>query len=260
MLGVKHDTKHADLPEILALIRTKNATGFELLYARYYRFLFSTAYMVLRQESDAMDAVQNAALRLYTMEESLFPSDHELAWLHTVVKNEALMVLRKKKPEHSVDELLEIPVPEPQLEALEDMESVQAMLSSLDPKRQNVVTLKVLGGLSHKEIAQLLAMPVGTVQWLYNTSIKSLRRTITALASVAIVSAGGLMYQAARYFRAAPQEPGGDFGISSIPPAEPSLSPWFMVWLALLIVSIAAGILFFIFSDKIPTKRNPRRI
>ena len=117
-----------------------------------------------------MDAVQNAALRLYTMDESLFPSNHELAWLHTVVKNEALMALRKKKPEHdSVDELPEVPVPERQLEMLEDMETVQAMLSSLDPKRQNVVTLKVLGGLSHKEIAQLLSMPVGTVQWHYNT-------------------------------------------------------------------------------------------
>ena len=120
-----------------------------------------------------MAAVQNAVLRLYAMGESLFPSDHEMAWLHTVVKNEALMVLPKKKPEHSVDELPEIPLPEWQLEALEDMETVQAMLSSLDPKRQNVVTLKVLGGLSHKEIAQLLSMPVGTVRWLYNTSIKS---------------------------------------------------------------------------------------
>lgn len=120
MFRVTHDTKHADLKEILALIRTKNPIGFELLYARYYRLLFSTAYAVLRQESDAMDTVQNAALRLYTMDESLFPSDHELAWLHTVVKNEALMVLRKKKPEHSVDELPEIPAPERQLEMLED--------------------------------------------------------------------------------------------------------------------------------------------
>lgn len=250
MFRVTHDTKHADLKEILALIRTKNPIGFELLYARYYRLLFSTAYAVLRQESDTMDAVQNAALRLYTMDESLFPSDHELAWLHTVVKNEALMVLRKKKPEHSVDELPEIPVPERQLEMLEDMETVQSMLSSLDQKRQNVVTLKVLGGLSHKEIAQLLSMPVGTVQWLYNTSIKSLRRTLTALVSVAIVSAVGLLYQAAQYFRTPVQEPGGDFGISSIPPAEPSLSPWFTVWLTLLIVSIVAGILF----SNFPTK------
>lgn len=260
MLGVKHDTEHANLKEILALIRIKNPTGFELLYDGYYRFLFSTAYVVLRQESDAMDAVQNAALRLYTMDESLFPSEHEMAWLHTVVKNEALMFLRKKKPEHSVDEIPEIPVPERQLEMLEDMETVQSMLSSLDQKRQNVVTLKVLGGLSHKEIAQLLSMPVGTVQWLYNTSIKSLRRTLTALASVAIVSAGGLTYQAIQYFRTPSQEPGGDFGISSIPSTEPSLSPWFTVWLTLLIVSIVAGILFFKFFDRIPTKRNPRRI
>ena len=90
--------------------------------------------------------------------------------------------------------------------------------------------------------------------------MQSLRRTLTALASVAIVSAGGLTYQAIQYFRTPSQEPGGDFGISSIPSTEPSLSPWFTVWLTLLIVSIVAGILFFKFSDKIPTKRNPRRI
>ena len=155
-----------------------------------------------------------------------------------------------------MDEIPEIPVPERQLEMLEDMETVQSMLSSLDQKRQNVVTLKVLGGLSHKEIAQLLAMPVGTVQWLYNTSIKSLRRTLTALASVAIVSAGGLMYQTTQYFRTPAQEPGGDFGISSIPPAEPSLSPWFTVWLTLLIVSIVAGILF----SNFPTKSQQSEI
>ena len=82
--------------------------------------------------------------------------------------------------------------------------------------------------------------------------MQSLWRTLTALASVAIVSASGLLYQAARYFR----EPGGDFGISSIPPAEPSLSPWFTVWLALLIVSIVAGILF----SNFPTKSQQSEI
>ena len=252
MFRVTHDTKHADLKEILALIRTKNLIGFELLYARYYRFLFSGAPTGERRHGRSTKCGAAA----YTMDESLFPSDHELAWLHTVVKNEALMVLRKKKPEHSVDELLEIPVPERQLEMLEDMETVQSMLSSLDQKRQNVVTLKVLGGLSHKEIAQLLSMPVGTVQWLYNTSIKSLRRTLTALASVAVVSASGLIYQATQYFCDPAQEPGGDFGISSIPPAEPSLSPWFTVWLTLLIVSIVAGILF----SNFPTKSQQSEI
>ena len=86
--------------------------------------------------------------------------------------------------------------------------------------------------------------------------MQSLRRTLTALASVAIVSAGGLTYQAIQYFRTPSQEPGGDFGISSIPPAEPSLSPWFTVWLTLLIVSIVAGILF----SNFPTKSQQSEI
>lgn len=198
MFGVKKAADSGDLREILALIRKKDSRGFELLYARYYRFLFSTAYLVLRQENDAMDAVQNAALRLYSMDEGLFPVDHELAWIHTVVKNEALMVLRKKKPEDFAEKMPEIPVSEQQLELLEDVQSVQSLLSTLDPKRQNVVALKVLGGMSHREIAQLLSMPVGTVQWLYNTSIKRLRRTLEALACVAVASAAGLAYQAAQ--------------------------------------------------------------
>lgn len=254
MFGVKKAADSGDLHGILALIQKKDSRGFELLYARYYRFLFSTAYLELRQENDAMDAVQNTALRLYSMDESLFPADHELAWLHTVVKNEALMILRKKKPEDSVEELPEIPVSEQQLELLEDVQSVQLLLATLDPKRQNVVALKVLGGMSHREIAQLLSMPVGTVQWLYNTSIKRLRRTLETLACAAVVSAAGLAYQAAQIFQAPIQQPGGDFGISSIPPAETATSLWFMVWLVLLLVSVVAGIIFFKFSEKIPTK------
>ena len=73
MFRAKRDIIDTDLPEILALIRTKNQEGFELLYARYYRFLLSTAYLVLRQESDAMDAVQNAALRPIPWTKVSFP-------------------------------------------------------------------------------------------------------------------------------------------------------------------------------------------
>ena len=73
MFRAKRDIIDTDLPEILALIRTKNPMGFELLYDRYCRFLFSTAYLVLRQESDAMDAVQNAALRPIPWTKVSFP-------------------------------------------------------------------------------------------------------------------------------------------------------------------------------------------
>lgn len=63
IFGVKKAANRGDLRAILPPIRKKDSLGFELLYTRYYRFLFNTAYLLLQQESDAMDAVQNAALR-----------------------------------------------------------------------------------------------------------------------------------------------------------------------------------------------------
>lgn len=241
---MKNKTQPTDLPEILTLIQNRESHGFELLYERYYRFLFSTAYMVLQNEGDAKDVVQNVVLCLYTMEKQLFPTDHAVKWLHTVVKNEALMYARRKKPEFPVDELPELPAADGLLEDLADLDTFHSLLASLNPRQQRVVTLKVLGGMSHKEIASLLSLPVGTVQWLYNTSIKKLRRTLTVLTCTVLASAGGLAYQVARLFQTPTAQPGGDFGISSVPPVESTPSPWLPTFLILLLLSIAAWILF----------------
>ena len=84
-----------DIKQILALVREKDPAGFELLYQHYFRFLFSIAYSVRNNEADSYDVVQSVMMRLYQLDETLFPRDHELSWLRTMVRNEALMHLRK---------------------------------------------------------------------------------------------------------------------------------------------------------------------
>ena len=86
-----------------------------------------------------------------------------------------------------------------------------------------MVVMKILGDMTHKEIAQALSIPIGTVQWLYVASIKKLRRSLTVLASMALIFGGGFGYQLVQYFQT-PVELPGDVGISSIPTVEPALS------------------------------------
>ena len=86
-----------DIKKILELVKEKNQSGFDLLYQHYFRFLFSIAYSVLNSEEDSYDVIQSVMLRFYQLDQNLFPSDHELSWLKTVVKNEALMHLRREK-------------------------------------------------------------------------------------------------------------------------------------------------------------------
>lgn len=65
----------------------------------------------------------------------------------------------------------------------EDMESevignlaLEEVLLLLKPGERQIVDMKVLGGLTFKEIAKLLSLPMGTVSWKYQNAMKKLRR------------------------------------------------------------------------------------
>lgn len=243
-----------DIVQILDLVKEKEPAGFELLYQHYFRFLFSTAYSVLNNETDSYDVIQAMMMRLYQLDENLFPADHMLSWLRTVVKNEALMYLRKEKATVPLEETPEFPVLDRRIEDFVDMDTFHKLTDSLDERQKRVVSMKILGDMTHREIAQMLSIPIGTVQWIYASSIKKLRYALTTLASLTLVFSGGLGYQLIRYLQEPAQVP-GDVGISSIPTAESTLSPWLMVFLVLFLAAASAWILFFKFSDRIPTKR-----
>ena len=119
--------------------------------------------------------------------------------------------------------------------------------------------MKILGDMTHKEIAQALSIPIGTVQWIYNTSIKKLRHLLTALTSLALFLGGAFGYQFVRYLRTPAGIP-GDVGISSIPEPEPITSPWMIAFLILFLLAVVAYVLFFKLSDRIPTKNLTKRI
>ena len=248
-----------DIKKILALVKEKNPSGFDLLYQHYFRFLFSVAYSVLNSEKDSYDVIQSVMMRLYQLDQNLFPSSHELSWLRTVVKNEALMYLRREKSTAPLEETADFPVLDQKIENFVDMDAIYQLIAPLNERQKKVVSMKILGDMAHKEIAQMLSVPIGTVQWIYATSIKKLRRSLTALASLTLIFGGGFGYQLVQYLQA-PSEVPGDVGISSIPAVKPVISPWLILLLVLFLSAAAVCILFFKFSDQIPTKRLTSRI
>lgn len=247
-----------DIKEILRLIQKRDSRGFELLYQHYFRFLFSTAYSVLNNEDDSYDVIQSVMLRLYTLDEKLFPSGHELDWLRTVVRNEALMKLRKERATVPLEDGFELPIQDQRIDDFVNMEQFRSLTAALNERQRRVVTMKIMGGMTHKEIARMLALPIGTVQWLYSTSIKELRRAMAALAAFALFFGSGAVCQIVQYLRLA--EMPGDVGIASVPPAEPALSPWLPISTGLFALAAVSLILLLKFSDRLPTKRLAKSI
>ncbi|MBD5080655.1 MAG: sigma-70 family RNA polymerase sigma factor [Ruminococcaceae bacterium] len=247
-----------EIKNTLLLIKQRKSEGFDILYNKYFRFMFGTAYSVLNNESDCYDVIQNVMLRLYTMEERLFPNDHEIAWLHTVVKNEALMHLRKEKKTVPLDEVQELPEQDLEIEDFVDIDAFDSMTASLNDKQKQIVSLKMLGGMTHKEISKIMSIPIGTVQWIYNTSIKKLRRALGAIACFILFFGAGFGYNLVKYISNAPED--GQMGSMEFDPEPAVISPWLIIFGALMLLSVAAFIIFLNFSDKLPTKRKRNRI
>lgn len=179
-MGIKLDT-------IFELLKNYDKYGFELLYEHYFRLMYGIAFSVCKDDEISKDAIQNAMIILYKLDPKKFPNNNELSWLYKVVKNETLQLLRKQKNKLSIDEIADLPMIDKSIENIVDIDSYNYLIKDLNEEQKRIITLKVICGLTHKEIAKVLSMPSGTVMWVYNTSIKRLKVVLGSLMSIIII-------------------------------------------------------------------------
>ncbi len=255
--------KKIELSSIFDLIKNNDKYGIELLYKNYYDLMFGVAFTMLKNEDISKDAVQNAVIKIWKTDK--YPKSNEKTWLYSVVKNEALMILRKEKQAIPLDEITCLPSSYSKIENFHDMEHFHELIKSLNDNQKEVVTLKVLAGFSHKEIAKILNKPIGTVQWIYNTSIKKLRLALSGLILLIIASVSSLIYRLPSSFKQVIQETEDSTNLPEsaddlTPLPAPELVTVFeldFLSLGLIVLSLVLilfTIIFYKKTDKLPTK------
>jgi RNA polymerase sigma-70 factor (ECF subfamily) len=175
------------LKEIFNLLRHGKKEGVRLLYNLHYNDMFAIAFSIVKNKRAAEDVVHNVVYKFLTMDACLFPCSYEGSWLFSVIKHEAFSFLRKESKIIPIDSIKELETEDKDIEKYYDIDEFQSMIRSLDEERRIVVSLKILCNYTHKEIAQLLGKPTGTIQWLYNTSIKKLRVVLSALVGIVVM-------------------------------------------------------------------------
>jgi RNA polymerase sigma factor (sigma-70 family) len=131
---------------------------------------FNYARWLTRSDSDAEDVLQDAAVRALRFFSSL-RSDDARAWLLTIVRNTWYARFSKagNADHHAVFDETRDDRPDEQLdpEALviqrQAVERVQRAIEGLPADFREVIVLRELEGLSYKEIAAIVGVPIGTV-------------------------------------------------------------------------------------------------
>jgi RNA polymerase sigma-70 factor (ECF subfamily) len=155
-----------------------NNSAFETLFERYYQKMFHVALSRLQNPEDAEDAVQQAFQQAFVHLKSFQGQSQFSTWLTRIAINEALMLLRKRRPGHlsiegqqTVDEesyTLEIKdpavTPEESYCQTEMQNVLSGAINELRPILKTVVNLSEIGELSTRKTAEVLGVRVGTIK------------------------------------------------------------------------------------------------
>jgi len=166
---------------------------FAALYQSYKRRVLSHCYGMLRNHSDAEDAAQEVFLRVYLKAHTFRGDSSFSTWLYRLTTNCVLMEMRKKRcrgldlaPRESGDETeFHSAHWEPSLdhfrapaEPIFERVSIGVALSRLPLGYQEVFELHDVQGCTHREIAKMLGIHVGTSKsQLYKARLR-LRRIL----------------------------------------------------------------------------------
>jgi len=168
-------------PDVALVERARNGdvSAFEQLVRQYDRQIFRVAQHITQNREDAEDITQDAFLKAYQKLDQFQGNSKFSTWLVRIAVNEALMKLRRRRPERTVslDEDVKTeedsvpreiadwsPNPEQLYKQAELKDILTRTIQGLPPSFRTVFVLRDVEGLSTEETAEALGLSIPAVK------------------------------------------------------------------------------------------------
>jgi RNA polymerase sigma-70 factor (ECF subfamily) len=174
---------------LMARIQDGDEEAFAVLVTRYQRRFFRLAYSYLRNQEEALDAVQEAFIKIYRGRASWEPRATPFTWAYRIVANHCIDLLRKRRGDTwSIDD-----TEEGETRDIRDSGAVDALRAQVDreeavrmrnaiallPVRQReIIVLRHYEGLSLQEIAHAQDCALGTVKSSLHRALANLKEIL----------------------------------------------------------------------------------
>ena len=163
---------------LVAAAKDGDINAFETLVGRYERKIFRLAQNITQNKEDAEDVMQEAFLKSYQHLDEFQGNSRFYTWLVRIAVNQALMKLRKRRPNQvSLDEDVDTgedtiprevedwgPSPEDRYEQSELGEILSSTIAELEPPFRIVFQLRDIEELSTEETAETLGLSIPAVK------------------------------------------------------------------------------------------------
>ena len=152
---------------------------FDLTSERLVRYAIS----ITRNQHDAEDAVQAALVKVATNPRRLADADSPWAFLLCMVRNEALLVLRRRQRRRVVDGILDL-LTRRRVDHAEQEEQYRAIwgaLRRLPTEQAEVIVLKIWEEMTFAEISEIQSVSLNTAASRYQYGMSKLTQMLGSL-------------------------------------------------------------------------------
>ena len=165
-------------------IRQKDKSALKEIYEEYIGFVYHVVLDIVKSREAAEDITSEFFIKLWEKADQYRNGNGHKGYLATIARNMAIDYIRKNKHEELTIDREDENIISTEVSSMEKTPedevvgeiSVEQALNKLKPVYRQIVTMKVLGDMTFKEIATSLNIPIGTVTWNYQDAIKQLRR------------------------------------------------------------------------------------
>ncbi|HEX3151439.1 MAG TPA: sigma-70 family RNA polymerase sigma factor [Gemmataceae bacterium] len=167
--------------ELLRAVAAGDREAFAAFYDRHAATVFGLLKKMLHEASDAEDVLQEIFLQVWR-QAGRFDAERSspLGWLVMMSRSRALDRLRRQ-PVPTTSELPEQPVlPEAEaaVELAECQCAITGALAQLPADQQLAIQMAYFGGLTYEQVAERLAIPVGTAKTRIRLGMMKLRKLL----------------------------------------------------------------------------------
>ena len=155
-----------------------NDKAFLTLFQQYEQDIYRTAFVYVKNQSDALDVVQETAYRSFKSIKNLKEPKYFKTWLIRIAISCAIDLLRKKKNVVQMKpEYVEF-ISDDVNEDIDLEMTVRDLIERLNEDEKSVIILRFYEGLTIKEISEELDIPLGTAKTILYRALDKLRKNL----------------------------------------------------------------------------------
>lgn len=165
--------------QLFARIGQGDKSAFCQLYEETSNVVFAYALSFLRNKEDAEDVMQETFLHIRSAAHLYQPLGKPMAWILTIAKNVCLMKFRQNR---HVTSMSYEEAPEEldcsQIQEEEDRLVLETAFRVLSKEECQIIVLHAVSGMKHREISQIMGIPLSTILSKYHRGIQKLREQL----------------------------------------------------------------------------------